>query len=648
MLKKKNPDTSKRSYRIKLIVIILFTFSLYANTINNGYSLDDEFVIHNNEKIHKGIKGIPEILSSFYFDDGEKKFGYRPITQVSYAIEYSIFGENPHLSHFINILLYIITGALLFYLLSKFLSKYNSWLPFIITLLFLAHPIHTEVVASIKNREEILSFLGSITALIFIHKFYIRKSLVNLIIGIISFILAYLSKESAIVFVAIIPLTIYFFSEFSFKKLLLIFLLLLFVGIALRYTISSRLPIEYSSLFFENPLNFSNKLILKLSTGMLVLGFYIKILIFPHPLLYYYGYNMIPVEGFNVLSIALLLIHLGIFVYAIFGLRKKKLISFAILYYLICISMFTNILLPINGIVGERLAYFASLGFVIALSILIMKVSKIPILENTKKPLTTFIIVLLIVLIPYSAKTITRNNDWFDHYTLYSNDIEYLENSAKANELIGNWLYEHINELKENEIQDAVKKIEKYYLQSLKVYPENTQVTNNLGSLYLTHLKKIDSAIVYFNRCLEVDSTYEKAHFNIAQCYQFVKNDSLAIKHYESVLEYDSMYVKAVANLSILYATHGKFNGAIKLNERLIRINPKSEVPYYNLANIHVLMGDTVKGLEFAEKSLAINPTNFQLALNVSEFFKKIDNIEKAKFYYNLAEKYKQAQKYKK
>jgi len=530
----------------------------------------------------------------------------------------------------------------LFFILKKLLIKYNSLLPFIITLLFIAHPIHTEVVASLKNREEILSFLGSLASLYFIMKFYNIRNIFNLIVGIIFFIFAYLSKESAIVFILIIPLTIYFFSEFSIKKILLIFILLLITGIVLRKIINVNLPGEYSSLFFENPLN-NSSIWLRLSTGMLVLGFYLKMLIFPHPLLFYYGYNMIPIEGFGVLSIALLIFHLGIFVYAIIGFKNKKLLSYAILYYLFCISMFTNIILPINGIVGERFVYSASLGFAIALAVLLFKISKIKIMDlsYSRKSFGILVIAVLIILIPYSAKTISRNNAWFSHYSLYSNDIEHLKNSAKANELISDWMFHHLGEFPVNERQDVLAKIEKYYKRSLKVYPNNAQANNNLGTLFMEEYKNPDSAIVYFNKCLKADSVYTKAHFNIAQCYTLKKNEKLARYHYDIFNSLDTLYFNETSALSIKYLNNEKFQEAINLNYRLNRIDPSSEVPYYNFANIYILMGDTVKGLMFAEKSLEINPYNTTFSHTVGEFYKILGDIEKANFYYDLAEKYK-------
>ena len=143
----------KQGNTLYYLLIVAFSFALYGNTIKNEYSLDDIYVTGKNLLTQQGIKAIPAIFSSYYIslnaeEGGQHNFGYRPITKVTYAIEWQFFGENPHVSHFINILLYALTGIVLFLLLRRLLSNYHILFPFLTVMLFLAHPLHTEVVAS--------------------------------------------------------------------------------------------------------------------------------------------------------------------------------------------------------------------------------------------------------------------------------------------------------------------------------------------------------------------------------------------------------------------------------------------------------------------------------------------------------------------
>lgn len=215
-------------------IIFIFAFLLYGNTISNKYALDDDFVVLNNKIVHQGLKGIPHIFASRYTDMKGGTFGYRPITKASLAIEYQFFGENPHVSHFINVLLYALTGMFLFYLMRKFLKSFSFHLPFIITLLFMAHPIHTEVVASIKNREEILSFLGGLIFLHFSVKYIENKKIIFLIFSLLGFVFGILSKLSVLPFLIVVPLFIYYFSDLAFLPVVSLKLNIKFLHLSLK------------------------------------------------------------------------------------------------------------------------------------------------------------------------------------------------------------------------------------------------------------------------------------------------------------------------------------------------------------------------------------------------------------------------------
>ena len=166
----------KRDNLLIIGFFIVFAFILYGNTIQNNYSIDDDYVTFSDPTVRKGIKAIPEIFTSLYanvYDAGKEiKFGYRPVVKTTYAIESEFFGANPHISHLINILLYALTSILLFFLLRRFFKESHILFPLLVTTLFMAHPVHTEVVSSLKNRDELLSFMFNI---IFLNKSFFSR-----------------------------------------------------------------------------------------------------------------------------------------------------------------------------------------------------------------------------------------------------------------------------------------------------------------------------------------------------------------------------------------------------------------------------------------------------------------------------------------
>ena len=204
--------------------IFLLTFLLYGNTILNEYALDDAIVITENTFTKQGFKGIDELFShdsfrGFFGKDKKLVAGgrYRPLSLVTFAIEYSIFGLNPHVSHFLNILLYAFTCLVLYKLLILLLHRNRRIKkPYVIallsTLIFIAHPVHTEAVANIKGRDEIMVLLFSLLTVLWTYHYIENHKFKFLLAVIFFFTLALFSKENGITFLGIIPLSIYFFS----------------------------------------------------------------------------------------------------------------------------------------------------------------------------------------------------------------------------------------------------------------------------------------------------------------------------------------------------------------------------------------------------------------------------------------------------
>lgn len=197
--------------RWAIIIFVLIAFILYGKSINHQYNIDDNYVVHNHELVKKGVKGIPEIFKSRYHNERDQAFGYRPFTIAVFALETSVFGENPKVHHAINILLYALLVIVLFRLLKQLMPQISEGFIFLSLLIFIVHPIHTEVVLSLKNREEIFCFLFGTLAWTQAIRYYDKQKVSSILLSIFFLIVSFLSKETAVVFLAIIPTSLFFF-----------------------------------------------------------------------------------------------------------------------------------------------------------------------------------------------------------------------------------------------------------------------------------------------------------------------------------------------------------------------------------------------------------------------------------------------------
>lgn len=215
----------KSSYALFIAII---TFIVFANTFKNGYNMDDNLVTQNHPLTSKGLSTIKEIFSSTYYkDDLGYSFGYRPMVHLSFAIEDAFFGESPVISHFINVLLYIFAVFLFYKLVLNWLGDEKKGIALIAALFFAIHPIHSEVVASIKNRDEILAFLFAALSALSIHQFVKTNQWWRFLLIGLFFSLGMLSKKSIFPLVIVFPIAQFLLQRPSIKQMIGIVMALL-------------------------------------------------------------------------------------------------------------------------------------------------------------------------------------------------------------------------------------------------------------------------------------------------------------------------------------------------------------------------------------------------------------------------------------
>lgn len=548
-------NPAKNRNRTIILLIFLVSFLLYGNTIPNEFAMDDELVTLDHPNVSKGFSGIPKILTSRYVQNAQQSYEYRPIVLVTFAIEHQFTSGNPHFSHFINILLYALTGVVLFFLLSRLFIEFHWILPVAVTFLFLLHPIHSEVVASLKNRDELLSFLFTLFSIGAFLNYIDRKHWKYILFGMLFFILAMLSKKSALPLIFTLPLTLYFFKGLQLKKALL------FVALPVLFLVLFKLimsigfePVHRPGLYFENPYYVEKPgFFTKLPMAFYSMGYYLKLLILPYPLLVYYGYSHVEIATWgNPLTLISVVIFIGATIYCLMKLKEKSILVFGILYFILNIGAFSNIV-PMPGLIAERFAYGASLGFSIVVVYALFKLLKIDFDKNSKSLVPANLkyigFALALVSVVY---VFNRNRDWENHLSIYKADILKAPNSAKIHALIGGHCTQQLENdrklsdpnmaaqlpesqrkpLTPEEKRDRILTAKKHFKAALEVYPEYAACWNNLGTLYFSYIGEVDSAAMYFKKVVELDPGHTRAHFNLGNYYEIYFSSLVLMENY--------------------------------------------------------------------------------------------------------------------
>ncbi|MBK8555994.1 MAG: hypothetical protein IPL65_09635, partial [Lewinellaceae bacterium] len=279
------------------ILIVVLTFVVFGNSIKNGYSYDDKPFIAQNYLVKQGFKGIPTLLvTDFwagYTSMSQANPSYRPLPLVSLAIEHQIWGLSPGVNHFVNVLLYGFICVLIFYLFNLLFKERYPKLALLIALLFCVHPIHTEVVANVKGRDDLFALFNGLMALYLLMRYVAEQKRKQMGGALLFYLLALLSKEHIITWVGIVPLTLYFFSSLPWKKI--VAYASPFWGVSVLYFIlrSSILGtgIVQRTDYIDNPILSATNAADMWATKIAMLGMFIKKLLLPYPLSSDYSYQ---------------------------------------------------------------------------------------------------------------------------------------------------------------------------------------------------------------------------------------------------------------------------------------------------------------------------------------------------------------------
>ena len=611
------------SFRLQAIILAVAGFIFYCNTFGNTWAYDDLLVILQNEYVQEGVSGIPKILTNDAFDSYTRQQNeestqltggrYRPLSMVTFAMEQQLLGVNNqvdsskqmteadmkaafkarqakinsdmHFRHVVNVLLYILSVIVLLYFLHKIVFPRLPLAAFFTALIFIVHPLHTEVVANIKSRDEILSMLFLGLTLILAFSYTETKKRSELILACTCYLLALLSKEYGVMFIVLLPLTFYMFKSYNPRQSIqasLIYLVPFVIYLMMRF--SSVKPAAESTAgdIMNNPYAYAT-VGEKMATEVAVLLNYIKLLLVPYPLTSDYTYNQVPYVNFGNIRFWLsLIVHGGLLYYMVQLLRKRHVMGYAIAFYFIFLVLVCNIFVNIGAPMGERLVYHSSLGFAMVLGYLLAQAyGKIkPAVAAT----AAIGCVLAVVVVISGFITINRNRDWQSNAVLFLKDVQTSTNSVIANTNAGMACIEHSNML-----EDGPEKI--------------------------AWLKK---SIPYMDKAIEINNFYVVAHLNRGLVYVKLGDMEKAADDCDSVEKffptlpsaaYLSYFVSDYYDKkAITFANQNNQPEAIVNFKKAIAASPSNADLLYNLAYAYCKLNNYQEGRATLLKALQIKP----------------------------------------
>ncbi len=602
-------------------LLALFAFLIYANTLGHDYALDDYSAIKENFVTKKGVGGLKEIFTEHYRYGYWSSRGtlYRPMSLAMFAVEWNIAEDSPGFHHFINVLLYAFTAFFLFWTLSKLLEDKGPLLPFLATLLFIAHPLHVEVVANIKSRDEILSFLFCMAAVYGLWKYFKLKNIKWLLIAGLFYLVAMFSKESAITFLAVFPLIGYFFLKKDIGNSIIPALVFIVpVGIYLfarSMVLDSVLAGSSGISILDNAIMDAKGKGEQLATAFVLAGKYLKNLFIPHPLGSDFGFPQVQAVGWgDWRAILTFLLFLGMAIFAFLKFTKRSMLSFGILYFFITFSIFSNMIIKIGTSYGDRLMYVPSLGFAIAIAYLIVLFTsgeekyKLGNVGAFFKKYMIPLAITGIIAAAFSIKTISRNSVWENSHSLYENDILIAPNSAKLN-------YHYGLELNKKGLAATAAADKKVFFESAmaqfakatQLHPDYSDAYGQIGLLFY-RIKDYNQAITNYQKAIELKPG-ANAYSNLGTAYFETGKVQEAITAYQNAVRANPRFVDARRNLGASYARIKRFQDAIKEFQEALKYEPNDALIHLYIGSAYRDLGDPNNAKIWMDKAYQLDPS---------------------------------------
>jgi len=548
----------------------------------NGFVFDDHVNLLNNPLLRK-IANIPALLTS----------GFRPLREISYVLDFAVWGERPFGFHLTNILIHAANTVLVFLLVRRIIGDVPSAV--VGALVFAIHPIQADAVTYISGRRDVLFtlfYLASFHCYLAYrdlacdeHRVSRRKLAAGCFgLFLVFWLLSLMSKEMA----ASLPGFIFVWNfcdvwetnEISWVRRFLRAIRGAFSRDKWLYLILSAgttayvwyvVAIKGSSVRALGGFNYwGGSFYANLLTVVRVHAWYLKQLVYPTPVVQYYGAFDISTSLLEWRVILAVLIVGAAIIAGFLLLDRARIMAFAILSYFVLLLPVSQII-PHHELLADHYLYLPLVSFGLLAAAVVQRVSLKSDLAKRIAYSTTA--VLLIVL---GTMIVLRNRVYKDDFSVWQANYAEVPNSIRA--------------------------------------------AFNLGSAYADSYPARSAEL--YKRCITIDPSYAPAYVRLAMLYQtrdkaheveeLAKNGLTLAEPTVNVPGYENP-LRARSDLTMALAISKGFQGQQEEAENLlmkaIEIYPTNPQPYDLLAN-HYHNLDHTKELQVLKMQVAVFPND--------------------------------------
>jgi Tfp pilus assembly protein PilF len=631
---------NKKFKYLIIIFLIVASFIAFGRIIGNDFiNFDDNVYITENNHIKSGLSSetikwaFGAVVSS----------NWHPLTLLSHALDWQLFGANASGHHLVSLLLHIGSAILLFLFLNK--TTGALWPAAFVAALFALHPLRVESVAWTSERKDVLSmFLGMAT--IYVYALYVEDhKLSKYFLCLALFALSLMAKPMLVTLPFLLLLLDYWplgrwpkageqqllpvrndgglvknkgkqRKDDSTKKKISVpprnhakiirsllwekvpFVVLAMISSVLTIWAQYRVPLEQLPLI-DRMLN-----------AIVSYVQYLMKIFWPVNLAVFYPYDQ-SLQSWRVFGAASVLqswqffgpasILLGTSIAVIYAIKKAPYLFVGWFWYL-------GALVPVIGLMqvgrqsmADRYTYFPSIGIAIILAwgafYLLPK-------EKTRKMI--LIPAAVIILAALTFLTWQQCGYWKNSISLFSHVLQATKDNYLAHNNLGTAL------AADGKYEEAIA----HYREAIKINPTFTITHFNLGA-FLAAQGRNEEAIAHYLAAIKINPNYDDAYYNLANLYMKQGKIAEAIDNYRQAIKINPGHADAHCNLADVFVQQNKIDQAIEHFREAARITPSS---FTALNNLGVQLEKQLKhdeAIDYYRRALQIEPKNSGVHFNL-------------------------------
>lgn len=667
-------------------VVFVFAVACFMNSYHGDFVFDDSEAILSNNDLKPETPLSDLFVHDFWgskLDSKTSHKSYRPLTVLTFRWNYFLSGgPYPMSFHIVNIILHGLVSVLMLAVFSLVLAGYHNdregrplfgapKASLACAILFAIHPIHTESVAGVVGRADLLC------ALLFILSFlcYVRSccqdtvsrthatlhrpetfSMAWFCLSVVFCGLSVLCKEQGITVIGICSaydiivicqvdvlrllrlkkstenqnqeaspsVTKQNTSGDWFKSLCVRHLFLAITGAAIlvtRWRVMGSAPPVFQ--VFDNPHSFVNGTLLRTLNYNYLYALNCWILVNPWWLCFDWSMGSVPtidsVSDLRVLAVIVLWVVLAFCLYSAcvgpIGQQQRQL-TMALALLIVPFLPASNLFFRVGFVIAERVLYLSTAGFCILVVMGICKLQQKFSSMNTRYCLFFLVAVFMI-------RSIQRSNEWKTEMALFTAGAKTCPLNAKVHYNIGK-----LN----SDLGNIEKAISKYRL-AISLNPEYDQAMNNLGNL-LKDQGKNEEAEQLLRKAVEIRPDFAAAWMNLGIVQAALKKPKEAEQSYHEALRHRRKYPDCYYNLGNLYLDMGQHQMALNAWRNATLLKPKHLNAWSNM----VILLDNIEKLEQAEmvgkEAVKLFPNDPTPYFNLANVMGKADRYKESEQYF--------------